>query len=53
MANEHLTPRDSFIKVGETAPDFELQDQNKAAWKLSDALKKGEVTLCFYPLDFS
>ena len=30
-----------------------LKDQNKNEWRLSDALKKGEVVLCFYPLDFS
>lgn len=53
MANEHLKPRESFIGVGETAPDFELQTQDRSPWKLSDALKKGEVVLCFYPLDFS
>ncbi len=53
MANEHLKPRDAFIGVGETAPDFELQTQDRQAWKLSDALKSGEVVLCFYPMDFS
>jgi peroxiredoxin len=53
MAHEHLTPRDSPIRVGETAPDFVLPDQNRADWRLSDALKKGDVVLCFYPLDFS
>lgn len=53
MANEHLKPRESPIRVGETAPDFVLPDQARADWKLSDALKKGEVVLCFYPLDFS
>ncbi len=53
MANEHLKTRESFISTGETAPDFELQTQARQAWKLSDALKTGEVVLCFYPLDFS
>jgi len=52
MSN-HLTPRSTFIAKGDSAPDFTLKDQNKADWKLSDALKKGEVVLCFYPLDFS
>lgn len=48
-----LTPRDTPIKVGETAPDFVLKDQNRADWKLSEALKKGDVVLCFFPLAFT
>lgn len=48
-----LTPRESFIRPGEAAPDFVLKDQNKNEWRLRDALVKGEVVLCFYPLDFS
>ena len=48
-----LKPRDAFIQAGEIAPDFVLKDQNKAEWRLSDALKKGDVVLCFYPFDFS
>ncbi len=48
-----LTPRDTPIKVGETAPDFVLKDQNRAEWKLSEALKKGDVALCFFPLAFT
>jgi peroxiredoxin len=51
--NALLTPRDSFIAPGDSAPDFILKDQTKADWRLSDALKKGDVVLCFYPLDFS
>lgn len=53
MANENLKARDSVIGVGETAPDFTLMDQDKNEWTLSEALKKGDVVLCFYPLDFS
>lgn len=53
MANELLKPREAPIKAGEPAPDFVLPDQNRADWKLSDAVKKGDVVLCFYPLDFS
>ena len=53
MDNANLKPRDTFISKGESAPDFVLKDQNKNEWRLSDALKKGEVVLCFYPLDFS
>lgn len=53
MKNEHLTERSTPIGVGETAPDFTLMDQNRNEWKLSDALEKGDVVLCFYPMDFS
>jgi peroxiredoxin len=45
----HLTP----LAVGETAPDFVLKDQNRADWKLSDAVKKSDVVLCFFPLAFT
>ncbi|MCA3004899.1 MAG: redoxin domain-containing protein [bacterium] len=53
MSNDALKPRDSFISKGEVAPDFVLKAQNRADWKLSDALKNGDVVLCFYPMDFS
>ncbi len=53
MANEHLQPRSTPIAVGEAAPDFTLMDQNRQEWKLSDAVKKSDVVLCFYPMDFS
>ena len=53
MANEHLTPRDTPIGVGETAPDFTLLTQSREEWTLSEALKGGDVVLCFYPMDFS
>lgn len=53
MANEHLTPRDTPIRVGEQAPDFTLTDQNRADWKLAEAIRKSDVVLCFYPMDFS
>lgn len=53
MSNESLPPRESPIRVGEIAPDFTLTDQNRTDWKLSDAVKKGDVVLCFYPMDFS
>lgn len=48
-----LTPRDQIIQAGEIAPDFTLKDQNRAEWRLSDHVKKGDVILCFYPLDFT
>ncbi|MBI3126743.1 MAG: peroxiredoxin [Candidatus Tectomicrobia bacterium] len=43
------------LKVGDTAPDFELpQAQGKGpAIKLSDYKGKKNVLLCFYPFDFS
>lgn len=53
MANEHLTPRETPIRVGDTAPDFTLTDQNRADWRLSEAVKTSDVVLCFYPMDFS
>lgn len=48
-----LTPRETPIQPGETAPDFTLKTQTKNDWTLSQHLAKGDVVLCFYPLDFS
>jgi len=45
----HLTP----ISVGEPAPTFILKDQNRAEWNLADAVRKGDVVLCFFPLAFT
>lgn len=53
MKNDQLAPRTSPVGVGDTAPDFTLKDQNRSDWKLSDALKKGDVVLCFFPLAFT
>jgi len=52
-SNSHLTPRTQPIRVGEAAPDFTLPDQNRQDWRLADAVKRGDVVLSFYPLDFS
>lgn len=52
-ANHTLTPRDTPIRTGELAPDFTLKDQDKNDWTLGAALKRGDVVLCFYPMDFS
>ena len=41
------------IKVGDTAPDFDLKDQDQKDVKLSDYRGKKNVVLCFYPLDWS
>ncbi|MGP1272106.1 MAG: redoxin domain-containing protein [Phycisphaerales bacterium] len=49
MAQDPTQP----IAVGATAPDFTLKTQAKEDWTLSDAVKKGDVVLCFYPMDFS
>ncbi|HYE62102.1 MAG TPA: redoxin domain-containing protein [Phycisphaerales bacterium] len=51
--NDHLTPRSSPLAKGDTAPDFVLPDQNKKDWRLSDALRQGEVVLCFFPMAFT
>jgi peroxiredoxin len=40
------------LNVGDTAPDFELMDQNKNVVKLS-SLRGKKVVLLFYPMDFS
>ncbi len=41
------------LAVGQAAPDFVLQDQNKKDVKLSDFAGKKNVVLVFYPLDWS
>ena len=40
------------ITVGQPAPEFELENQDKKKIKLSD-LRGKKVVLAFYPLDFS
>ena len=37
------------MRVGDTAPDFELPDDSGGTVKLSDQLAKGPVVLFFYP----
>lgn len=53
MTTEQLTARTSVIAAGETAPDFVLKDQNRGDWRLGDAVKQGDVVLCFFPLAFT
>jgi peroxiredoxin len=53
MKNADLQARTTPIAVGEIAPDFTLTTQDRAEWKLSDAVKKGDVVLAFYPLAFT
>ncbi len=40
------------LNVGDSAPDFELMDQDKNKVRLSD-LRGKRVVLLFYPMDFS
>jgi peroxiredoxin len=47
-----MTMSESTLKKGDTAPDFELMDENKNKIKLSD-LRGKKVVLLFYPMDFS
>ncbi len=48
-----LKPRNAVVTEGDAAPDFTLKTQDRADWSLSDAVKKGDVILCFYPLAFT
>ncbi len=41
------------LKVGDTAPDFELPDQNNDKVRLSDFRGKENVVLAFYVLAFT
>src|SRR5437868_10752960 len=41
------------ISVGQTAPDFTLQNQDKKEVKLSDFTGRKNVVLMWYPLDWS
>jgi len=41
------------VKIGDTAPDFTLKDQDQKEVKLSDFRGKQNVVLAFYPLDWS
>jgi len=51
--NEHLNERAKLITAGDVAPEFTLLDQHRKEWKLSDAIRKGDVVLCFFPLAFT
>ena len=50
MAATDVAPE---VKVGDTAPDFSLKDQDQKDVKLSDFRGKKNVVLAFYPLDWS
>ena len=47
------SPPDPKIKVGDTAPDFKLRDQNGKEVKLSDFRGKKNVVLAFYVFAFT
>jgi cytochrome oxidase Cu insertion factor (SCO1/SenC/PrrC family) len=51
-ADQPSTP-DPKIKVGDTAPDFKLRDQNGKEIKLSDYRGKKNVVLAFYVFAFT
>lgn len=53
MKNDHLAARETPIQAGETAPDFTLTDQSRKEWKLGDAVRQGDVVLCFFPMAFT
>lgn len=42
-----------MIKIGETAPDFELPNQSGEVVSLTSLLGNGELVLYFYPADFT
>ena len=46
-------PQHTNLKVGDTAPDFTLRDQNNKEVKLSDFKGKKNVVLAFFPAAFT
>jgi peroxiredoxin len=48
-----LPARQKPIQAGDAAPDFTLLDQDRNEWTLSEAVEKGPVVLCFFPLAFT
>ena len=42
-----------MLKVGDTAPDFTLPDQDGRPVHLAELLARGPVLLYFYPADFT
>jgi peroxiredoxin Q/BCP len=42
-----------MLRIGETAPEFELPDQSGSLTSLDTLLAKGDLILYFYPADFS
>lgn len=46
-------PRNTPVASGDAIADFTLPDQDRKDWRLSDAAKKGDVVLCFFPFAFT
>jgi peroxiredoxin Q/BCP len=42
-----------MLRIGDTAPEFEVSLDDGTAFRLSEALEKGPVILYFYPKDFT
>ncbi|MCZ6618400.1 MAG: peroxiredoxin [Gammaproteobacteria bacterium] len=42
-----------MLKIGDTAPDFELQDQSGSIVSLDQENSDGDLILYFYPADFT
>ena len=42
-----------MLRIGDSAPDFKLQDQSGSPRNLSDLVANGDLILYFYPDDFS
>lgn len=53
MSSTAAAARSLPVAAGESAPDFTLQNQDRQDWKLADALKKGDVVLCFFPFAYT
>jgi mycoredoxin-dependent peroxiredoxin len=53
MPNDQLKPREKPVSIGDAVPDFTIKDQDKNDWRLSDAVKKGDVVLAIFPFAFT
>ena len=42
-----------MLKIGDTAPEFQLEDQQGSLQTLSSLVSTGEIVLYFYPADFT
>lgn len=42
-----------MLKIGDTAPEFQLEDQQGSPQTLSSLVSTGEIVLYFYPADFT
>ena len=53
MSTQTMPVRSLPVAAGDAAPDFTLQTQNREDWNLAEAIKKGDVVLCFFPFAFT